>query len=190
MLKKEGAILIQTAILGLLNKKAMSGYDLKKAMQESLIMYWSGNNNQIYKVLLELKNQGLVSCQTEHQESAPSKKVYTITAQGRLTLEGQICSLPIELPEFKKPFLIQFANANVLSKRQWQELMLNYQTELRNQLLLQKRKQQQELELPDRSDEERWLAAMLYENIIGFYQTELNWTERVLRGNQIYNQEE
>ncbi|MCE5197128.1 MAG: PadR family transcriptional regulator [Negativicutes bacterium] len=182
--------MIQTAILGLLNKKAMSGYDLKKAMQDSLIMYWSGNNNQIYKVLLELKNQGLVSCQTEHQESAPSKKVYTITAQGRITLQEQLCSLPIELPEFKKPFLIQFANADVLSKRQWQELMLNYQTELRNQLLLQKRKQQQELEQTNCSAEEHWLAAMLYENIIGFYQTELNWTERVLWGQSNLRQEE
>ncbi len=45
---------INFAVLGILSYQPMSGYDLKKIMQDSVYMHWSGNNNQIYKALLEL----------------------------------------------------------------------------------------------------------------------------------------
>ena len=49
---------IQNALLSMLSVKPMTGYDLKKAMQESAYMHWSGNNNQIYKALLALQEEG------------------------------------------------------------------------------------------------------------------------------------
>lgn len=38
---------IQHAMLGLLRNKPLTGYDMKKAMQNSPFLYWSGNNSQI-----------------------------------------------------------------------------------------------------------------------------------------------
>ena len=65
---------IQLAILGLLSWKPSSGYELKKVFEDSPYLYWSGNNNQIYKSLLELQKADLISSETIHQDGAPSKK--------------------------------------------------------------------------------------------------------------------
>ena len=45
---------IEHAILGLLSWRPMSGYDLKKIFEEASILYWSGNNNEIYRTLVKL----------------------------------------------------------------------------------------------------------------------------------------
>ena len=52
---------IKHAILGILSFKPLTGYDIKKIIQESSFMYWSGNNNQVYKALLELHDKGFVT---------------------------------------------------------------------------------------------------------------------------------
>jgi DNA-binding PadR family transcriptional regulator len=59
---KEGLkMLINNAILGLLSYRPMTGYEIKKIIQDSSYMHWSGNNNQIYKALLELAEDGFVT---------------------------------------------------------------------------------------------------------------------------------
>ena len=73
---------IENAILGLLSWKALSGYDLKKIFEDSVTLYWSGNNNEIYRSLLDLRDRGLVACEVQPQESLPARKVYSITPAG------------------------------------------------------------------------------------------------------------
>ncbi len=107
---------IEYAILGILSLRPMTGYDLKKVMQESQFMHWSGNNNQIYKALLELLEQEYVENEVQHQDGAPSKKLYTITQKGREELAEWSASAP-EIPECKKPFLTQLAFADALGAK-------------------------------------------------------------------------
>ena len=71
-------VTIDYTILGMLSWKPMTGYDMKRMMQDSPVMYWSGNNNQIYKALVQLLDMGLVTNEVQYQESAPNKKVYSI----------------------------------------------------------------------------------------------------------------
>ena len=52
---------IRYAILGFLSWKPLSGYDLKKMFVESVFIYWSGNNNQIYKELIQLTREEMVT---------------------------------------------------------------------------------------------------------------------------------
>ena len=66
---------LRSAILGLLSWQPASGYDLKRIISDSDIFYWSGNNNQIYKSLLELLKEGLVTYQVQLQDSLPAKKI-------------------------------------------------------------------------------------------------------------------
>lgn len=101
-------MLINYAILGILSYKSMAGYDLKKIIQDSAFMYWSGNNNQIYKSLTELLDKGLVTSVVKHQESSPTKKIYKITSEGLAALKEWVLS-PLEPSEIKKPFLIHLA---------------------------------------------------------------------------------
>jgi PadR family transcriptional regulator AphA len=175
-------LLINYAILGLLNEKPMSGYDLKKIMQDSLYMYWSGNNNQIYKALLELYGDDFLTSETHHQNGAPSKKIYHITDKGRVALQEWVCSTPPEAPEFKKPFLIQMAFAGQLQAAQMEELILKYQHELNTQLIMQQEKQRRLHIAPGHTKRERFIEDMIFDNIFTFYQSELQWAQKALQG--------
>lgn len=56
---------LRYAILGLLNRKAMTGYDLSKEFQTSLAEFWHAKHSQIYPELKALAEDGLITFQTE-----------------------------------------------------------------------------------------------------------------------------
>ncbi|AGA67912.1 putative transcriptional regulator [Desulfitobacterium dichloroeliminans LMG P-21439] len=169
---------ISFAILGILSWKPSTGYELKKVFQESSFMYWSGNNNQIYKALLQMQNEGLVNPEVIHQDSAPSKKLYRITKEGLDELKKWVLSSP-EAPEFKKTFLIQLAWSDVLNNQELNEQLSRYEDTVRVQLLLEQEKSRRSLNSPNRNDRETFLWDMLYQNLISSYQAELDWINQV-----------
>ena len=175
-------MLINYAILRMLSTEPMSGYDLKKIMQESLYMYWSGNNNQIYKALLQLCSDGLLTSETQHRDGAPTRKLYKITDKGRAALHDWVVSSAPEAPEFKKPFLIQMACAGQLEPAQIEELVLKYQHELNLQLIMQQEKKRRMKDAPGLAKREKYIEDMIFDNIFTFYQSELQWTQKVLQG--------
>ena len=70
-------------ILGLLNREPLTGYEIKKILQSTPFMYWSGNNNQVYKAFAELLDEGFVTKEVQHQQGLPTKNIYTITEEGQ-----------------------------------------------------------------------------------------------------------
>jgi len=171
---------IKCAILGLLSWKPSTGYDLKKIFEESSIMYWSGNNNQIYKTLIQLHNDGLVDSEVQHQESSPSKKIYSITEKGLIELRQWVLSTP-EAPEFKKTFLIQLAWADTLGKEELDSLLSKYEEEIKIQLILQQEKRKRGTHVPNRTPRETYIWDMIFENIISSCQNELDWVGKMRR---------
>ena len=169
---------IHFAILGLLSWKPSSGYELKKVFEDSPYLYWSGNNNQIYKSLLELQKQELISYETIHQDGAPSKKIYSVTKKGMSELKNLILS-NTEAPEFKKPFLIQLAWSDMLSKEELSSLLTNYEKEIELKLRLQKEKYDREKDWPNRSARETFLWNMISVNLMSTFQSELDWVRKV-----------
>lgn len=169
---------IQHAILGLLSWKPSSGYELKKIFEDSPYLYWSGNNNQIYKSLQQLQKDGLITYETIHQDGAPSKKIHSLTKKGTAELKKWIQS-GTEVPEFKKPFLIQLAWADMLSKDELFELLTKYESELEAQLILQKEKYDREKDWPNRSTRETFLWNMISVNLMTTFQSELAWVRKV-----------
>lgn len=169
---------IQYAVLGLLSWKPMTGYDLKKIIQESSFMHWTANNNQIYKTLIQLLEDGLATNETIHQESLPSKKIYTITDVGRKTLEQWVTSSP-ELPEMKKGFLIRLAWAGSLSREQLDTMLSVYEEEIRLQVMMRKEMKKRGLFSPERSGLESFLWESINDNILASYETESIWVQHV-----------
>jgi PadR family transcriptional regulator, regulatory protein AphA len=182
MLKRDDMTTIHYAILGLLSERPMTGYDLKKKMQGSLYMYWSGNNNQIYKALLQLSSNGLLKSEIQHQDGAPSKKICFITDKGRAELQEWIYSTQPEVPEFRKPFLIQMAFAGKLKPVQIEEVLLKYKDELNSQLIMQQEKQRRIKDTKNHTKQEKFIENMIFDNIFKFYQSELEWAQKVLEG--------
>ncbi|MGE5677519.1 MAG: PadR family transcriptional regulator [Pseudomonadota bacterium] len=169
---------IKYAILGMLSWKPSTGYDLKKVFEDSPIMYWSGNNNQIYKALVQLLDEGLVTNEVVHQESTPSKKLYTITAAGSAALKEWVLSAP-ELPEFKKTFLVQLAWADQLDSKELVELLSRYENEVYVQLIMQKEKLRRGINAPNRNPREVFMWDKIYGNVVSSYEGELDWVRNL-----------
>lgn len=169
---------IKHAILGLLSWKSSTGYELKKIFEDSSIMYWSGNNNQIYKALLQLKDEGFVTNEIQYQESSPSKKIYTITKVGVSELKNWVVSSP-DAPEFKKLFLVQLAWADMLDNEELCELLTKYENEVKMQLMLEQEKKKRRINSPDRTSREIFLWDMISENLLSSFRNELNWVQMV-----------
>lgn len=167
---------IEYAILGILSCKSMTGYDLKKIIQDSAFMHWSGNNNQIYKSLTGLLDKGLVTNVVRHQESSPTKKIYTITGEGLTALREWVLS-PTEAGEIKKPFLVQLAWSGQLNTRELNMLLDGYENQVKMQLLMEQKKIQDTSFLSDKTVLETTIWSYINDNIRRTYENELGWIQ-------------
>ncbi|RPH75219.1 PadR family transcriptional regulator [bacterium] len=172
---------IQYAILGLLNWRPFSGYELKKVFADSSVFYWSGNNNQIYTALVQLHKEKLVTQEIEHQETLPARKTYTITPEGQAVLKRWLLSAP-ELPEFHNNFLIQLTWADMLEPKELDSLLANYEAELSVQILMQQEKARRPATSPSRTPREVYLWEMISHNIVSIYENELSWVHQLRSG--------
>lgn len=169
----------------------MTGYDIKKIFTGSIALYWSGNNNQIYTSLAKLHKDGLVTREIELRADSPSRKTYSITAEGQAELKKMLLSEP-EPPQLKNPFLIQLAWADQLDAGELDVLLAKYEAEMELQVAMLQMQAQQGNISPTgtprddyinptlaRTPREAILWEMIQENWISFYQNELNWVRQL-----------
>lgn len=169
---------INYAILGMLSARSLTGYDLKKIIQDSPFMPWSGNNNQIYKALVELLEEGWVTNEVHHQDSAPSKKIYTITDAGREELKAWVLSPP-EMPEFKNTFLVRLAWADSLGSSELNTLLTGYEQEIYLQIAAEEEKQRRGEFSPRRTPREAYLWDQIHGRVLEQYRSELDWIRQL-----------
>jgi len=108
--------MLKYALLGFLNYRPMSGYDLKQFMDQSTANFWHAKLSQIYITLKALEEDGLVTSSPVAQESRPDRRVYTITAQGQTDLTKWINTPEFEIAPSKEPFLLKLFFSAQLSK--------------------------------------------------------------------------
>ena len=85
-------------LLGLLETPA-SGYDLKRAFQESVHHFWRADLAQIYPTLHRLHRDKMVSVTTEPSPRGPDRKVYSRTATGTKALRRWLKGDPEPRPD-------------------------------------------------------------------------------------------
>ena len=86
------------AVLGLLAREELSGYDLKRWMERPLGYFWSAKHSQIYPELARLEEDGFVTHKLVEQSGKPDKKVYRITAEGLEALKEWVNQAPASRP--------------------------------------------------------------------------------------------
>ena len=86
------------AVMSLLSREDLSGYDLKRWMERPLGYFWSARHSQIYPELARLEKEGYVTHRVVEQQERPDKKVYEITESGREALRVWITESPVERP--------------------------------------------------------------------------------------------
>ena len=78
---------LKYAILGLINRKPLTGYDITKEFNNGLVNFWYAKHSQIYPELKKLTDEGLISYEIIIQGEKLEKKLYTITDNGRKALQ-------------------------------------------------------------------------------------------------------
>jgi PadR family transcriptional regulator, regulatory protein AphA len=94
------------ALLGLVNYKPATGYDLKTIFTRSINMFWNASLPQIYRTLNQMEKDGWLSSSIEHQKGKPSKKIYKITATGKKEL-GKWLSSPTDPVQIKNELMMK-----------------------------------------------------------------------------------
>ena len=85
------------AMLGLLAREPLSGYEIAQRMKEPIGFFWHAGHSQIYPELARMEQDGLVTHQIVEQHDRPDKKVYTITEAGREALRRWVAE-PAPVP--------------------------------------------------------------------------------------------
>ena len=82
------------AILGLLAREPLSGYDLASRTKERLGFFWQARHSQIYPELARLEDRGMVTHRVVEQQDRPDKKVYSATEAGLNALKAWVAEPP------------------------------------------------------------------------------------------------
>lgn len=104
---------LRHAILGLLSVRSMSGYELKKAFDNSVNHFWSADQSQIYRTLSGLVDDGLATRRTVLQDDRPNRHPHSLTEAGAAELHHWLTS-PLAKGPTREPFLVRLFFADRL----------------------------------------------------------------------------
>ena len=113
---------LQYAILGFLNYKPFSGYDLKKVFDTSVRHFWPADQSQIYRTLSRLQDKNWVEMEVIEQADRPDRKEYTITEAGQAELRHWLIT-PLRSKEMRHAGLVQVFFAGQLSDDEIVEML-------------------------------------------------------------------
>jgi DNA-binding PadR family transcriptional regulator len=99
--------MLRFAILGLVSKKPMYGYEIKKICEKTLSSFWNASLSQIYPELARLERDGLVARELVYQKTKPNRSVYSITQEGKKALKDWVES-QVKEKFVKDDFLLKF----------------------------------------------------------------------------------
>ena len=86
----------EAALLGLLRKGPMSGYDLRKDVERSVGYFWAPAKTQIYATLPRLVEAGYATQRKVVQSARPDKTIYELTEPGREALREWVEEAPLD----------------------------------------------------------------------------------------------
>lgn len=108
---------VKTACLGVLTMGDATGYEIRKQFEDGpFSIFVEGGYGSIYPALNRLTDEGCVTCSTESQDKRPDRKVYSITAKGKLALVDRLRDMPGP-DKFRSDFLFTLFFAEHLPAR-------------------------------------------------------------------------
>ena len=97
----------EAALLGLLRKGPMSGYDLRKDVERSVGYFWAPAKTQIYATLPRLVESGLATQRKVVQSARPDKTIYELTEAGREALREWVEEAPLDAGHARNLILLK-----------------------------------------------------------------------------------
>jgi DNA-binding PadR family transcriptional regulator len=96
----------EAAVLCLLTRGEMSGYDLQRAADGAGAFFWAPTKSRIYAVLPQLVERGYATSREVVQTGRPNKQLYKITKPGRAAVQAWLEEPPTFEPE-RAPILLK-----------------------------------------------------------------------------------
>jgi PadR family transcriptional regulator AphA len=121
----------------------MSGYDIRKFVEEHIGYFWKESYGQIYPMLKRMAAQGLVEARTERNSGKPDRQVYSLTLAGHAEFQTWLAEPPLVPSPRNELFLKLF-----FGHRSEKEDLIRHVTEFR---------QRHEKLLQQYSRVEKWL---------------------------------
>ncbi len=109
---------LKYAILGLINRTPMTGYDITKYFDGVLYRFWDAKHSQIYPELKKLLDEDLLSYEVVIQGEKLEKKLYSITEKGKAELDSWLVADDSLPPIEKDAFRLRVYFADNMSKEQ------------------------------------------------------------------------
>lgn len=126
---------VKTLCLAVLSRGDASGYEIRKELAEGLFSVFSdAGYGSIYPALSRLAEERLVTCREMEQEKRPDKKVYSITATGRLALLDALRDKPAP-DKYRSDFMLIMLFAHLLPARDVDRLIDDRIDELRREIV-------------------------------------------------------
>lgn len=170
---------LKYAILGLLNQKSMTGYDLMQQFESALCEFWSAKHSQIYPELKKLNSEGMIEYKIEISGTVLEKKVYSITQEGRedfmkwLEKKDAIEATPKDI------FRLRLFFSNRLEEEQRRQLLEDQLAQHKNRLLHIRENQKKFKEIPEKDSDEFSDYLVLLGGIMREEQT-CKWIEKCI----------
>lgn len=150
------------AILGLLNIKECSGYDIKKFCDKTISYFWNENFGHIYPVLGQLQKESLI--EQIDIENNERRKIYKITEKGKSEFYDWMVQ-PLEFQPPRSELLLKLSFGIYIPKEKVIEMM--QEVKIRNISQLQKYKEIEKSYINDEKARQHpqyvyWLAPLRY----------------------------
>ena len=114
-------------ILGLLNDESLSGYEIKKIIDNRFSFFWSESFGQIYPQLKDLLDDGLIKSAGKSENSNRFKIKYTITDAGKKTLQEWLMK-PVETEIIRYEILLKLYFSDLIPVSVMAEHIMEFET--------------------------------------------------------------
>jgi PadR family transcriptional regulator AphA len=169
---------LRHAILGFLELEPATGYTLRQRFEGSVGSFWTATQSQIYRELHDLERDGLVEGEVIPQEGKPPRKVYALTAGGRVELQEWLAA-PVGPTQIRDPFLLKLVFAAPAPPQVVDALLEHYVGELSERRVeYEARLAMREIFALARSEREATLWRLSIENGLAWCDAQLAWASR------------
>jgi DNA-binding PadR family transcriptional regulator len=121
------------AILQLLERAPLSGYDVKKQFASSLGYGWHAHDSQIYPQLKQLERMKWVQSHVESSNAGPDRRVYAITDAGREVLVRWLQS-PLDDTRQKSELMLRVWSQDLLPPERFKAMLADVEQQTRAHL--------------------------------------------------------
>lgn len=181
---KEAAIIgqrnrLQYIILGLLNQRPQTGYDLTKAFEHEIGEFWQAQHSQIYPMLKRLETAGDITHEDTVSGEKLAKKQYSLTPTGHDKLVAWVSEPSPELTATKDEFILKLYFIKTSDDPRLQP-MLQEQAALHRAQLAHLKERQQTV-FPDQAAiDQAYGHYLILDHAIGRERYYVEWLEKYL----------